>query len=283
MMRARAVIASGIGAAERPAVLRLIQHADLDHAVGDAADARRDRGDARPVVPGVADHGHVGAEQIRVPSHELGEVGGGALLLALDQELHRDGHVVAERPKRGGVDHDPRLVVGGASPVQAAVADLGLERRRVPLLERAFRLDVVVGVQRARSARPRARRSGRRPPGARRRAPGAGRSSPPAAMKMSRVASADARTFAGSSPGYPFDGIRTRRSRSAIGLRHAGRDACAEVVGAHGRERYRVVRRAARRASFASRRGSRTTSPAARSSPARTRPGSGCWPDSWSL
>ena len=53
----------------------------------------------------------------------------------------------AERPKRCGVDRDPRLVVGGASPVQAAVANLGIERRRVPLLERAFRLDVVVGVQ----------------------------------------------------------------------------------------------------------------------------------------
>ena len=227
MMRASAVIASGIGAAERPAVLRLIQHADLDHAVGDAADARRDRGDARPVVPGVADHGHVGAEQIRVPLHELGEVGGGALLLALDQELHRDGHVVPERPQRGGVDHDPRLVVGGAAPVQAAVADLGFERRRVPLLERAFRLDVVVGVQQdgRRALRPVDLAEHRRVPAVELQEPGVRH---PAAMKMSRVASADARTFAGSSPGYPFDGIRTRRSRSAIGLRHAGRDACAE-------------------------------------------------------
>ena len=270
------------GATEGPAVLCLIQHTDLDHAVGDATDARRDRGDARPVVPGVADHRHVGTEQIRVPPHELGEVGGGAFLLALDQELHRDGHVAGERPKRCGVDHDPRLVVGGASPVQAAVANLGFERRRVPLLERAFRLDVVVGVQEhgRRALGPVDLAEDRRMPPVELQEPG---------VRHPRRVEDVARGF-GRRPhvrrvvarvSLRWDPHQLLQVRD--GLRHAGCHTGTEVVGAHGRERYRVVRRAVRRASFSSRRGSRTTSPAARSSPVRTRPGSGCSPDSWSL
>ena len=111
-----------------------------------------------------------------VRGEEGGEVLGAQLLLALDQ--HPD--VARERP----VDREQRLdrrerredlalVVGDAARVEAAVADLGLERRRVPELVRSRGLDVVVAVDEdGRCARRRGatrrRRSGCRPVSTRR-------------------------------------------------------------------------------------------------------------------
>jgi len=45
------------------------------------------------------------------------------------------------------VQHDPALVVGGPSTVQAAVPDLRVERGCRPLVGRAFRLNVVMRVE----------------------------------------------------------------------------------------------------------------------------------------
>jgi hypothetical protein len=45
------------------------------------------------------------------------------------------------------VDHDPALVVRGAPAVHPAVLHDGLEGGRVPFIERAFRLDVMVRVE----------------------------------------------------------------------------------------------------------------------------------------
>jgi hypothetical protein len=72
---------------------------------------------------------------------------GAALLLALDHDLDGDRGSRRERADRGGVRHDPALVVGGSAPVHTAVSDGRLEGRGVPFVERALRLDVVVGVE----------------------------------------------------------------------------------------------------------------------------------------
>ena len=99
----------------------------------------------------VGDQRQVGPQQLGagVRGEERGEVVGAQLLLALDQ--HPD--VARERP----VDREQRLdrrerredlalVVGDAARVEAAVAHLGLERRRGPELVRRRGLDVVVAV-----------------------------------------------------------------------------------------------------------------------------------------
>ena len=84
-MRASAVTASGSGPPNGAAVLGDRQHVDPDLALGDAADARADRGHARAVVAAVGDHRDVGPQQVGVAPHEVGEVLGRALLLALDE------------------------------------------------------------------------------------------------------------------------------------------------------------------------------------------------------
>ena len=236
MMRASAVIASGIGPAERAAVLRLIQHPDLDDAVGHASDARRDRGHAGPVVAGVADHGHVRAEQIRVATHELGEVGGGALLLALDQELDGDGHVVRRAPaarRRGSPRPTCRrrslVRTAGRRGPQARTAASPTARAGPPAARRGGRTA-------GRWARPPDRRAGRTPPGARRRAPGAGHSSPRprrryrASLRPTPARSPDRRPdipSTGSAPGVP-DPRSSVASSSAMRARRSS--------GVHGRE-----------------------------------------------
>ena len=255
-------------------MLRLIKHADLHDAVGHAADARRDRGNAGPVVAGVADDGHIGAEQIRVALDELGEVGGGALLFALDQELDGERHVTGERPERGGVDRDTRLVVGGPASIEAAVADLRFERGRVPLLQRAFRLHVVVGVQQD------CRRSHRTvEPAEDRRMPifqlqETGVRHPRCDEDVARRLGArpDVRRIVAwiSLRWDPHQLFQVGK-----GLRHAGRDAGTDVVGAHGRERYRSARARvappASRTAAPHRRCSGTGRGAGTRAPARTR------------
>ena len=154
---------------------------------------------ARSDVAAVGDERDVGAKQVRVSLDELGQVLGGALLLALHHDLDRDRWLAGgkQRPDRGGVDRDPALVVGGPASVHPTVADLRQERRRLPELRVGDRLDVVMCVEEDR------RRSG----GARRLPEHRGMAAveleqpdvvQPGGGRMSAVASALARTLAGS-------------------------------------------------------------------------------------
>ena len=194
-------------------MLRLIQHTDLNHAVGDATDARRDRGDARPVVPGVAYHRHIGAEQIAFRPRAVD--GRGAFLLALDQSFTVTG-VASERPKRCGVDPTPTCRrrslarTGGRREPRDRTAASPTARAGLPL-------DVVVGGLGARSARPQPvdLAEDRRVPAI---SSGAGYVRYACRLKMSRVL-ADARTFAGRRPDIPSTGsapgVRDQRSSVA--------------------------------------------------------------------
>ncbi len=135
--------------AERPGVHGLRQHVDADG----------DRGRPRMLVPIVgapvralppsATIATSARSRSACPTDQVGQVLGGALLLALHDDLdrHRRSAVGEERPDRRGMDRDPALVVGGAAAVHAPVPHDGLERRHVPQLRIGRRLDVVVGVQ----------------------------------------------------------------------------------------------------------------------------------------
>jgi hypothetical protein len=135
------------GSAVCAAVDRQVQRADRDDAIDDAADAGLERRDARPPVPPVGHADHVRQQELPVPLDEERQVLGAGLLLALDQDL--DGHRRPASPGAQGrrVDHDAALVVGRAPPVHPALANLGLERRAGPLVERPLGLHVVMGVQ----------------------------------------------------------------------------------------------------------------------------------------
>ncbi len=135
--------------AERARVDRLGQDVDADAERRRAADARGDRGHASADVPAVGDDRDVGPQEVGVPVDEVGQVLGRTLLLALDDDLDRDGRVTVcqERPDRGGVDRDPALVVGAPAPEEAVAGDRGLERRVVPVGGVGGWLHVVVRVQ----------------------------------------------------------------------------------------------------------------------------------------
>ena len=135
------------GSAVGPAVHRQVERPHRDDAVDDAADARLERGDPGSPVPTVGHADHVGYEELPVPADQEGEVLGAGLLLALDQDLDGDRRLALPCPHRGSVHDDAALVVGGAPPVEAAVANLGFERRAGPLLVRSLGLHVVVRVQ----------------------------------------------------------------------------------------------------------------------------------------
>ena len=89
-------------------------------------------------------------EARRLGLHVGFDVLAAGLLLAFEQELHVD------RQFAGGLqqafdgldlDVDLALVVAGAAGVDVVAADLGLEGRRVPLVQRIGRLHVVVAVE----------------------------------------------------------------------------------------------------------------------------------------
>ena len=69
-----------------------------------------------------------------VGEHPLADVVGAGLLGALDQHAHVDGQLAGVGHLAGDVQQrqEVALVVGGAAGVEAAVADVGLERRRGP-------------------------------------------------------------------------------------------------------------------------------------------------------
>jgi hypothetical protein len=99
----------------------------------------------RPVAP---DH-QVGGEPSPLAGGEGGQVGRADLLLAVQQHLDRAGQLAPGRQQ--ALDGQElgqvlALVVGRAAAVQAAVADLGLERRAGPGVQGVGRLHVVVAV-----------------------------------------------------------------------------------------------------------------------------------------
>ena len=99
----------------------------------------------RPVAP----DDQVGGEPLALAPGEAGQVGRADLLLAVQQHLDRAGELAPggqqalDGQELGQV---LALVVGAAAAVQAAVADLGLERRAGPGVQRVGRLHVVVAV-----------------------------------------------------------------------------------------------------------------------------------------
>jgi hypothetical protein len=84
-----------------------------------------------------------------VPVGQGGQVGGADLLLAVQQHLDRAGQLAGDGQQALGgpqLGQMLALVVGAAAAVQAAVADLRLERRAGPGVQRVGRLHVVVAV-----------------------------------------------------------------------------------------------------------------------------------------
>ena len=96
--------------------------------------------------PAVEDHGGIGATLVGL--EELDDRVSAGLLLAVAREAHVDRKLARPRQRaRGGQQQvQLSLVVCHPAAVQVLAADLGLERRRLPQLERIGRLDVEVAV-----------------------------------------------------------------------------------------------------------------------------------------
>jgi hypothetical protein len=116
---------------------------------------RRRRSDVGRGHAGVADDDDVAGQPVGALAQQVGEVRRAGLLLALDEQLDRDGGGVAAgggqvRPDAEQVEGDVALVVDGAAGVQlwtVGALDAGrLERRVLPQRLRVDRLDVVVAV-----------------------------------------------------------------------------------------------------------------------------------------
>ena len=98
---------------------------------------------------GVADDHRVAAAALRVRRHPALKVHRARLLFALKEVLHVDRQRTTraeERLKRGEVNDDLSLIVGGATTEHATVPNDRLERTRLPEVERVARLHVVVPV-----------------------------------------------------------------------------------------------------------------------------------------
>ncbi len=193
--------------------------------------------------PPSATRDDVGSEQLPVTVDQEGEVVGARLLLALDQDLHRDRAAAAPRAQRGGVQDDAALVVGRASPVQTAVAHLGFERRARPLLERSLGLDVVVRVE-----QDRRRAGGTRDLAEHGRVIDVGELDQPDAAVPRRLERLGGRLGGLAHGLVVVAGERDRRDADEVrqlldGAWVALGDRGAELVGVHGAERYRVRER----------------------------------------
>src|SRR5262249_43733451 len=133
--------------AEHSTVYGVVERAHLDERVDQAT---QPGGECRPAdvpVTGVGDHDDVGGQIVVVlPQQGLQRVGA-ILLLALDEDDDADRQRVTERPQSGDVCHNSGLVVGGAAPVEPAVALDRHERVAQPLRDVADGLDVVVSVE----------------------------------------------------------------------------------------------------------------------------------------
>ena len=125
--------------------------AQVDLPVDHAAHAGADGGLVRRPHAGVGDDDDVTAQQLAVLAEQVGEVGRPGLFLALDDELEVDRWTrpagrCQVRLDAECVEEDLTLVVSRSSGAQLLARDRGLERRRLPELERRDRLDVVVAV-----------------------------------------------------------------------------------------------------------------------------------------
>ena len=134
-------------AAPHPRVHRVVERLELDDAVDQAPQRRRQCRSADVPVDRVGDHDHVAAQQLLVLVEQCRQGRRTDLLLALDEHRHADGEIIAEGTDRGQVRGDTRLVVGRTAREQAAVALGRLERLGVPVGAFAGRLDVVVRVE----------------------------------------------------------------------------------------------------------------------------------------
>jgi hypothetical protein len=115
----------------------------------------RDRRHGGRPHAGVGDDHHVAGQPFPLGIEQRLEVGAPDLLLSLHQDFHVDRHrsgpgSAEEAPDRLEVAEHLALVVAGSPAEHAAGPHGGLERRRVPLVERIDRLDVVMAVDQGR-------------------------------------------------------------------------------------------------------------------------------------
>ncbi len=137
------------GAAEIAGVHVGRRPVDGDLPMHEAAQRRRKRRHVLGKDRGVGDDRHVARQPVAMLGEKRLEVRRADLFLALDDDLHVERQCAAHaqvRLDRGEVHEHLALVVDAAAPVELAVADLRVERRRRPKIERVDRLDVVVAV-----------------------------------------------------------------------------------------------------------------------------------------
>ena len=135
--------------------------AQIDLAIDETAKPVANRRHAAVEHRRIRDDDEVGAKLLLVRADEIVEVDAAHLFFAFEEELdvHRQAAVLFQMRLDGLEVHEHlALVVGRAARVELAVADGGLERRRLPQVERIHRLHVVVPVEedgrRARRAQP---------------------------------------------------------------------------------------------------------------------------------
>ena len=195
------------------AVHGVIERADLDRAVDNAAQ-RRDQG-RLPDSPvrAVRNHDGVGLQQLLVGAEELGQVRRAGLLLAFDEDGDVERRLARPRLYGRHVHGDPGLVVGRAPPEQAPAAFGRLERGRVPQVGGTGRLHVMVGIEQEPGdpAGPRIvpYTAGWEPPTSSSLA-----SRNPDPLSHAAVARAERRTCPASNPAALTEGMRTSRSSS---------------------------------------------------------------------
>ena len=198
----------------------MVERAQRDVHLHDAAQARRERRHAGREVRGVREHDHVGSRD--ASGARAGTRRGGSEPISSSPSTMnltftgRRPRASSQRAQRGEVHHDAGLVVDDAAPVQAAVAALRrLERRGAPVglaARAAARRGARRGARSARRVRRAATRrphkGGRRPRAASRRA--RARSAAAARPRPRRCA----RRSCGSKPAAETLGIRASASRS---------------------------------------------------------------------
>ena len=119
--------------------------------------AQRDLGHALPGDAAALPDAGVGGQQPPLLRHKLLHLRAADLLVPLDAELHGAGQLAANLlpgPQRRQPGGDIPLVVGDAAPVQLALPQRRLKRRRRPQLQRLRRLHVVMVVEQQRPRRP---------------------------------------------------------------------------------------------------------------------------------
>ena len=128
-------------------------------AVNDAAQSDAQSRQFRSEQLGVADDRGIGLERVRMLLDVRFDVLAAHLFFAFNQkpDVHRQA-AIALHQRFHGFNEDPNLplVIGGAASINVVSADLGLERRRLPFVDRIGRLDIVMPVQKERGLAGRA-------------------------------------------------------------------------------------------------------------------------------